>query len=419
MRDARDCEARLQTNGRTAVPDSRQRLDSARQAMTRAGRTSSPRRTRASAAGFQPDAAIPGADAQRLAAGPESPLDRATAARLVAALSGQPQLVSDRAVAGVRVELGAEVGRQVDRDAAVAGRHRPVISHRGPRGRAERDRAVAGVKLHSGELAGDAHAAVAGLHVEISFGVFQRDRSVSRRERELAPDVVRADAAVARLQLEPPVHVLYPDRAVAAPGHDIAVARHRHDELRGRRHVAHAEEDDLVRRLLHFDVDAVAVLLRVDFQLVDGVLRRPAPLDLDDDGFRITRPNLDRAVERRQPQIGRAGDGEALLLARDVPLRVHHHAGGEAERQGGGHGEGRKYRFHTLPWTESAAREFYNWFQNPSLGSCPRTAPPGAQPKNSLSRATASAPGGAPRCTPARKRARRGPRRSRPPAWGF
>ena len=57
---------------------------------------------------------------------------------------------------------------------------------------------------------------------------------------------------------------------------------------------------------------------------------RPALLDFDDDGFAVARANLDRAVERRQLQIGRAGDGEALLLAGDVPLRVHDHAAGQS-----------------------------------------------------------------------------------------
>ena len=57
------------------------------------------------------------------------------------------QLVADAAVAGAGVELGGEILRQVERDAAVAGREAPVVGHRGAGGRAIDDRAVAGVEL--------------------------------------------------------------------------------------------------------------------------------------------------------------------------------------------------------------------------------------------------------------------------------
>src|SRR5260221_12640248 len=132
--------------------------------------------------GLESDGSVAGPDVQRLAAVAELALQRA-AGPLAVAFRGQIELVSDRAVARVRVELGAEVRGQVERHAAVAGRDRPVGFHRGPRGRAERDRAVAGVELHGRELAGDTHAAVAGIHVQIPGHVFQRDRSVTRRER--------------------------------------------------------------------------------------------------------------------------------------------------------------------------------------------------------------------------------------------
>src|SRR4029077_4336853 len=98
--------------------------------------------------------------------------------RVTVALRIQLQLVPDRSVAGMRVEVGAEVRGQVERDAAVAGGHRPVVLHRGPGRGAEGDRAVAGVELHRVELAADADAAVAGIDAQVPGHVFERDRAV-------------------------------------------------------------------------------------------------------------------------------------------------------------------------------------------------------------------------------------------------
>ena len=82
------------------------------------------------------------------------------------------------------------------------------------------------------------------------------------------------------------------------------------------------------RGLLHLDVDPVAVLLRRGhLQLFDRFLRRPALLDLDDDVSPFARADLDRAVEGREVQVGRARHREALFVADDVPLRVDDDAG--------------------------------------------------------------------------------------------
>src|SRR6476619_418008 len=70
------------------------------------------------------------------------------------------QVVADASVAGASIELGGEILRQVDGDAAVTGREAPVIRHRGAGGRAVDDRAVAGVELDDAQIPGDLDAAV-------------------------------------------------------------------------------------------------------------------------------------------------------------------------------------------------------------------------------------------------------------------
>src|SRR4029078_9968512 len=100
--------------------------------------------------------------------------------------------------------------------------------------------------------------------------------------------------------------------------------------------MADAEEDHVaVARLPDFDVDAVAVLFGVDRELLDRVLRRAALFELADPRSGVARPDFDGAVEGREVQLRRPGDGEALFLAGDVPLRVGDPARG-AERQRGG-----------------------------------------------------------------------------------
>src|SRR5258708_12363988 len=140
--------------------------------------------------GLEPDRAVAGPDAQRLATSPEPAL-QGPALLVPIAVRRQIQVASDRSVARMRVELGAETGRQVDRDPAVAGRHRPVVLHRAPRSRTERNRAVAGMQLHAREIAGHAHTAVAGLHVRITGHVLERHLYVPRPKRQLPPHLRR------------------------------------------------------------------------------------------------------------------------------------------------------------------------------------------------------------------------------------
>ena len=114
----------------------------------------------------------------------------------------------------------------------------------------------------------------------------------------------------------------------------------------GRRRLAKETEDwrrmsSTIARFLDFDLDAIALLLGLDPQLVERFLGRSPLLDLDDDRFTFTRSNLNRAVEGNQAQIGRPADGEALLFPRDVPLRIDDHAAGETERESRGQGERR------------------------------------------------------------------------------
>ena len=111
--------------------------------------------------------------------------------------------------------------------------------------------------------------------------------------------------------------------------------------------------------LLHFDLDAIAVLCRLDFQLVERFPGRAPLLDLDDDRLRLTGANLDRAVEGNQPQLGRAADGEALLFPRDVALRVHDHAAGQTERESRGQGERRQVQISYSPLTRGPPRRFF------------------------------------------------------------
>src|SRR5215510_9147370 len=73
---------------------------------------------------FQSDVAVAGADLEGLA--PVADFASQRAAARVAAVGRDLQIAADRSVAGMRVELGVEVGRQVDRNPAVARGHRPV-----------------------------------------------------------------------------------------------------------------------------------------------------------------------------------------------------------------------------------------------------------------------------------------------------
>ena len=129
------------------------------------------------------------------------------------------QLVADRAVAGVRVELGAEVRRQVERRR----RRRRSSSPSRPSSPcpARRGDVIEPSPVCSFTTARACRSTLT-LPSPVStssspFGV--RRRSPSRRpvaSVSSPADVGRADAAVAGAQLEPPVHVLDPDRAVAA-----------------------------------------------------------------------------------------------------------------------------------------------------------------------------------------------------------
>ena len=137
------------------------------------------------------------------------------------------------------------------------------------------------------QLARHADAAVAGVDVEIALGVIERHRAVAGRERELA-----RPRRVARMLPSPvrsssmPRTSLDSNRAVAAlavmlPSRGIVTI-----SLRGRRAVADAERARRpARAASDLDLDAVAVLLRLDLQLVDRFLRRSALLDFHDDRF--------------------------------------------------------------------------------------------------------------------------------------
>ena len=130
----------------------------------------------------------------------------------------------------MRVELGAEVPRKIERDAAVARRDVPVVGHRRSGLGAIDNRAVAGVQLDARQVAGDVHAAVAGVDVELPLGAVDRDRAVAGVQRQLAADLGGADAAVAGAELELAVHPFDLEsshRRCAAS--NVGLARHRDD----------------------------------------------------------------------------------------------------------------------------------------------------------------------------------------------
>src|SRR5580765_4948462 len=78
--------------------------------------------------GLESNAPVAGADFQELPTIAELALERPAFA-IAIAVAVNLELVPDRSVAGMRVEVGAEVRRQVERDPAVAGGHRPVVLH--------------------------------------------------------------------------------------------------------------------------------------------------------------------------------------------------------------------------------------------------------------------------------------------------
>src|SRR5262245_48538381 len=99
----------------------------------------------------EPDPSVAGSDAKPPPAVAETASNRALV-DLSSLASTDAQIVLNRAVPGVGVELGTKVSGQVNQHAPVACRDLPVVGHLGTVQRAIHNRSIASVKPQAGQL---------------------------------------------------------------------------------------------------------------------------------------------------------------------------------------------------------------------------------------------------------------------------
>ena len=264
------------------------------------------------------------------------------------------------AVAGVRVELRAEIRRQVDRDPpspVVIDQSSFIVVPGAARNVIEPSPVCSFTVV---ELAGHADAAVAGVDVEVSGHVFQRDRSVAGRQRQLAGDVASRGCCRRRSSTRAA-------RARARSGSSRRRSSPSRCPSRGIVTISFAVGD--MRPTPKNTTSCAGFFTSTSmrspscfvstFSCSMASLVGPRFSISTTTRLAVAGANLDRAVERRQLQVRECPVTVKRFSSRVMcPCESTTTQPARRERQGGRQGQGRKYRFHTLSWTGSAAREF-------------------------------------------------------------
>src|SRR5688572_16925894 len=165
------------------------------------------------------NSAVAAAKAQRAAALPDASSQVSALVVIVVVPAGRDFVNAARvntAIAGVRVDLGIQIGRQPDRDRTVAGIDAPFGLQHAAVADVELHAAIAGPDIERLESSGDLDGAVAGISLDTAGRLGDFDRPVTGTGAEIALDAPCLDAPIAGVEC---------DRAGQTVGFDGTVTR--------------------------------------------------------------------------------------------------------------------------------------------------------------------------------------------------
>src|SRR3989449_4547787 len=226
------------------------------------------------------------------------------------AVHGDRESEADAAVVGMGVEIGLKTIRKGEVHAAVAGVNGPTPGHFRSGGDASFDAAVAGLQVENVEAAVNADVAVARGGVETAVEVAGFDVAVAGAQADVASGAAHGDVAVAGVNIHVPAEGVHLDVAVTGGDVEIAFARHVHFNLQAAMDIA-AENAPVIRDA-NININAVAVLADIAFDLAVGDVKTRG-LDMNADFFLVPGINGNVAVVGLHAHLGASGNHIGLV----------------------------------------------------------------------------------------------------------